>query len=346
MRKKIGILGAGSWATALAVLLAQKNYSIMMWARRQGLAEEINQLRENSSYLPGVTLPERVTASSDLEETLTGATDVIFGVPSHAFREVVRLALPYLSPEVIFINAAKGIEEGSLSRLSLVFGEEAGRGSLNRYVALSGPSHAEEVGRGIPTAVVAASASMEKAGYVQELFMDKSFRVYTNPDVTGVELGGALKNIIALGTGIADGLGLGDNTRAALMTRGLAEITRLGLAMGASPLTFAGLAGVGDLIVTCTSMHSRNRRAGIAIGKGCSLEEALARVRMVVEGVRTTRAAYLLAGRYEVEMPITGQICRVLFEGLSPRDAVDNLMTRERTREMEEAARVATTPEG
>ncbi|RJQ32413.1 MAG: NAD(P)H-dependent glycerol-3-phosphate dehydrogenase [Peptococcaceae bacterium] len=341
MHEKVAVIGAGSWATALAILLASKGYCVMIWARRQELVDEINKLRENDSYLPGVTIPERVTAASDLEETLSGATDVIFGVPSHAFRETIRTAISYLPPKAVIINVAKGIEEGSLSRLSLVFSEEVGTDDLSRYVVLSGPSHAEEVGRRTPTAVVAASVDIEKAEYVQDLFINNNFRVYTNPDVAGVELGGALKNIIALGTGIADGLGLGDNTKAALMTRGLAEITRLGIAMGAHPLTFAGLAGLGDLIVTCTSMHSRNRRAGMAIGKGFTLEEALAEIRMVVEGVRTTRAAYLLSGCYKVEMPITCQIYQVLFEGLSPRVAVNNLMTRGRTREMEEVAMAA-----
>ena len=223
--------------------------------------------------------------------------------------------------------------------MSMVFAEEAGADLLEKYVVLSGPSHAEEVGRDIPTAVVAASSCLKNAEYVQDLFMCEFFRVYTNPDVTGVELGGSLKNIIALGTGIADGLGFGDNTKAALMTRGLAEITRLGIAMGANPLTFSGLSGVGDLIVTCTSMHSRNRRAGIAIGQGEPVEEAVAGVRMVVEGVRTTKAARRLSARFAVEMPITEQIYRVLFEGLQPATAVSKLMTRGKTHEMEEVAR-------
>ncbi|MCL6634883.1 MAG: NAD(P)H-dependent glycerol-3-phosphate dehydrogenase [Peptococcaceae bacterium] len=341
MNRKIAVLGAGSWATALSVLLARKGCPVVMWSRRPELAAEINGTRENSRYLPGVVIPPGVTASIDLTEVLRGAGVVIFGVPSHAFRGVVRAALPHIPAGALLVNVAKGIEEDSLSRLSLVFAEEAGPGMLQRFVVLSGPSHAEEVGRDVPTAVVAASSSMESAECVQDLFMGERFRVYTNPDVVGVELGGALKNIIALGTGIADGLGFGDNTKAALMTRGLAEISRLGIAMGANPLTFAGLAGVGDLIVTCTSMHSRNRRAGMAIGRGRPLDEALAEVNMVVEGVRTTRAARRLAERCGVEMPITDQIHRVLFEGLSPFDAVSNLMTRGKTREVEEVARAA-----
>jgi len=341
MSGKIGVLGAGSWATALSVLLAQKGYQVRMWSRRPELADEINKARENSRYLPGVAVPSGIEVSVAMEYVLREAEAVVFGVPSHAFRDVVRAAISHIPGRVMLVNVAKGIEERSLNRLSVVYAEEAGRDRLERFVVLSGPSHAEEVGRSVPTAVVAASTCMESAEYVQDLFMGETFRVYTNPDVVGVELGGALKNIIALGTGIADGLGFGDNTKAALITRGLAEISRLGIVVGANPLTFAGLAGVGDLIVTCTSMYSRNRRAGMAIGRGRSLEEALAEVKMVVEGVRTTRAARRLAERHAVEMPITDQIYRVLFEGISPREAVANLMTRGKTHEMEEVARVA-----
>lgn len=341
MHKKIGVLGAGSWATALSVLLAKKGYSVSMWSIVPELIGQINEMRENQTFLPDVTLPIGIEAYGDLQQVLHGAEAVVFGVPSHAFREVLRKAGPFLPAGAILINVAKGIEEESLCRLSQAFAQEAGVDMLRRYVVLSGPSHAEEVGRGVPTAVVVASSCMESAEYVQELFMCEYFRVYTNPDVTGVELGGALKNIIALGTGIADGLGYGDNSKAALMTRGLAEITRLGFAVGANPLTFAGLAGVGDLIVTCTSMHSRNRRAGIAIGRGKPVEEALEEVRMVVEGVRTTRAARRLSRDLNVEMPITDQTYRVLFEGLSPGIAVKNLMTRGKTHEMEEVALAA-----
>lgn len=341
MGKLIGIIGAGSWATAIATLLAKKYYMVKIWARRPGQVEEINKTRENSHYLPGVRIPSNIEATVDLEQALWKAEVVVYGVPSHAFRETVRLSLPFLKRSSLYINIAKGIEEISLCRLSEAFAEEAGPEMLARYVTLSGPSHAEEVGRELPTAIVAASSQLESAGLVQDLFMGETFRVYTNPDVTGVELGGALKNIIALGTGIAEGLGLGDNTRAALMTRGMAEITRLGVSMGANPLTFAGLAGVGDLIVTCTSGHSRNRRAGIAIGKGHTVAEALKQVEMVVEGIRTTRAVHRLTAGYNVEMPITDQIYKVLFEALPPKVAVNNLMTRGRTGEMEEVAGLA-----
>ena len=339
MEKKVGILGAGSWATANSVLLAQKGFKVKLWSIMPEQVTEINETRENKSFLPGVTIPAGVEATGDLEQALSDAEAVVFGVPSHAFREVIRKVLSYIPGGAILINLAKGIEEDSLCRMSQVFTQEAGAAMAWRYVVLSGPSHAEEVGRMVPTAVVVASSCLESAEYAQDLFMCDFFRVYTSSDVTGVELGGALKNIIALGTGIADGIGYGDNTKAALMTRGLTEISRMGMAMGASPLTFAGLAGVGDLIVTCTSMHSRNRRAGIALGQGKSLDEALAEVKMVVEGVRTTRAARRLAQSLAVEMPITEQTHQVLFEGLAPAVAVNRLMTRGKTREMEDLAR-------
>ena len=332
---KVAIVGAGSWATALAQVLAQNDHSVVLWSRRKELALLINE-GENSRYLPGIKLNSGISADTDLEKVLQGAVAVVFGVPSHSFRDLLKSSLPHLKDDTVVINVAKGLEESSLLRLSEVFAEEAGEAALGRYTVLSGPSHAEEVGRNIPTALVAASQEMATAEYVQDLFMSQDFRVYTNPDIIGVELGGALKNIIALGTGIADGLEFGDNTKAAMMTRGLAEITRLGYSMGANLLTFAGLAGVGDLIVTCTSMHSRNRRCGIEIGRGKSLQEAVESVQMVVEGVRTTKVAYQLAKRQGVEMPITDQTYKVLFENLSPREAVLNLMGRGKKLEVEE----------
>ncbi|HAU31295.1 MAG: Glycerol-3-phosphate dehydrogenase [NAD(P)+] [Desulfotomaculum sp. 46_296] len=334
MCRKVAILGAGSWATALAVLLANKGLRVAVWSRRAQLAEEINNKRENMRYLPGVNLSGEIKFTDNMEEVLSGAGYVVFSVPSFAFRDVLREALPHLPAGSAIINGAKGLELDTLLRLSEVFYQEAGPGKFE-YVVLSGPSHAEEVSRGIPTAVVCAGYSEEYAAAAQDLFMTENFRVYTSSDVRGVELGGALKNIIALGTGISEGLGYGDNTTAALMTRGLAEITRLGVTMGANPSTFAGLAGVGDLIVTCTSRHSRNRRAGIEIGKGKSLQEALAIVKMVVEGVRTTSAARRLADLHGVEMPITEQIYLVLYDDLSPREAVINLMNRDRRNELE-----------
>ncbi|MFZ5644169.1 MAG: NAD(P)H-dependent glycerol-3-phosphate dehydrogenase [Bacillota bacterium] len=332
---KVSILGAGSWGTSLAIHLARKGYTPFLWSHRKEQVEEIKSTGRNIAYLPNVLIPESILISDDLEMSVRDATAVISAVPSHAFRDVLASCHRYFSPSTIIINAAKGIDENSLQRISEIFTEVSG-GSSDNYVVLSGPSHAEEVSIGMPTAVVVASGSDKNALKAQDILMSVDFRVYTNSDVTGVELGGALKNIIALGTGISDGLGFGDNTKAALMTRGLAEITRLGMAGGANPLTFAGLAGLGDLIVTCTSMHSRNRRAGIEIGKGKSPTEALESVRMVVEGFRTTRAAYKLSRKHNVEMPITAEIYRVLYEGGSAREAVFNLMGRGKRNEMEE----------
>lgn len=330
---KVVVLGAGSWATALAVLLAQKGLSVHMWARRREQAELLNSARQNEDYLPGVVFPETLSVTADPEEALHHSPVVVFGVPSHAVRETAALVRPYLNSCRLVVNTAKGLEEASLLRLTEVLGQELPAEYAQRIVVLSGPSHAEEVGKGIPTAVVVASADQEAATAAQDLFITPLFRVYTNTDVVGVELGGALKNIIALCCGVSDGLGFGDNTKAALMTRGLAEITRLGGALGAQPMTFLGLAGVGDLIVTCTSMHSRNRRAGIEIGRGCSVAEALAKVRMVVEGVRTTKAAKGLADNLGVDMPITNEAYQVLFLGADPREGMVNLMTRDKTRE-------------
>ncbi|MHB8170549.1 MAG: NAD(P)H-dependent glycerol-3-phosphate dehydrogenase [Thermincolia bacterium] len=332
----VSVIGAGSWGTALGVLLAKKGIEVKLWSRRSEQAGEINVTRENLRYLPGVVIPAGITATADIEEALAGTTAVVLGVPSHGLREMVRAIAPLMGDSRLIVNTAKGLEEGSFLRLSQVIEEELGE--KYRVVALSGPSHAEEVARDIPTAIVVAGRSRQAAEEAQDLFMTPKFRVYTNPDLAGVELGGALKNVIALCCGISDGLGFGDNTKAALMTRGLAEIARLGVDMGAQALTFAGLAGVGDLIVTCTSMHSRNRRAGIEIGKGKTVEEAMNSVQMVVEGVRTTRAAWGLAQSQGVEMPIIEQAYRVLFEGANPKETVVKLMTRGKTHEMEEVA--------
>lgn len=333
----VSILGAGSWGTALACHLARSGHRVRLWARRASHAAALAEARENTRYLPGVAIPAEVAVTADLPASLHGSEAVVFAVPSHAFRDTATLARPYL-PAAPVINVAKGIEEDTLLRLSEVWADLMGDRELQRYCALSGPSHAEEVGRAMPTALVAASPVPAVAEFVQDLFMSPCLRVYTNRDLTGVETGGALKNIIAVATGISDGLGFGDNTRAALMTRGLAEITRLGMRLGANPLTFAGLTGVGDLIVTCTSMHSRNRRFGMAVGRGRSVQEALAEVGQVVEGVRTTRAATRLAARFGVELPITRQVNAVLFEGLTPAEGVNLLMTRQRRHEIEEVA--------
>ncbi|MFZ3172229.1 MAG: NAD(P)H-dependent glycerol-3-phosphate dehydrogenase [Carboxydocellales bacterium] len=330
---KVSVLGAGSWATALAVLLAKKGVQVNLWSRRQEQVEELKAIRENQRYLPGITIPHQVTFFNDIAAALAGTQGVILGVPSHAVRETTALLRPFLQEQQILVNTAKGMEEGTTLRLSQVMAEELPASFAQRIVVLSGPSHAEEVGKDIPTAIVAASSNKQSALLTQDLFMTPKFRVYTNTDVIGVELGGSLKNVIALCCGISDGLGFGDNTKAALMTRGLAEITRLGNTMGADPMTFLGLAGVGDLIVTCTSMHSRNRRAGIAIGQGKSLQQAMDSVQMVVEGVRTTKVAHKLASKLQVDMPITQQAYEVLFGGASPLEGVGRLMLRDKTHE-------------
>ncbi len=336
--KKIAVLGAGSWGTALARHLASLGNDVYLWSRRTDLVDELKGTRENSNYLPGIVIPDQVRVTSDLEETLSGAKTVLYCVPSHSFRNMLTASLPGIKAGTLIVNTAKGIEEDTMLRMSQVFTRVAGAERSVDYVTLSGPSHAEEVARNMPTAVVVASTTQKSAEAAQDLFMGDSFRVYTNPDITGVELGGALKNIIALGTGIVDGLNGSDNAKAALMTRGLAEITRLGVAMHANPLTFAGLAGIGDLIVTCTSMHSRNRRAGIEIGRGKELNEVLKDMRMVVEGVRTTGVTHELAAKWGVEMPITEQVYQVLFKGLHPAQSVKNLLTRSKTHEVEEVA--------
>lgn len=334
IEERIAILGAGSWGTALAFHLAGKGSSPVLWSHRHDQVNEISAARKNQAYLPDVTLPHNVGITGDIEKALKESPVVISAVPSHAFRDVITKAMPFINEGSILINAAKGIDENTLQRMSEIYCGIPGSQKA-KYVILSGPSHAEEVSLGMPTAVVVASDDGGSAVKAQDVLMSGDFRVYTNDDVTGVELGGALKNIIALGTGISDGLGFGDNTKAALMTRGLAEITRLGVALKANPMTFAGLAGLGDLIVTCTSMHSRNRRAGIEIGRGKSPKEALASIQMVVEGFRTTRAAYRLSLEKGVDMPITRQIYGVLYQGESAMEAVVALMGRGKRNEIE-----------
>lgn len=340
MKKKIAVLGAGSWGTALAGLLGSKDYSVYLWGRPEDGVLEIEKYRENRRYLPGVILPETVSLTIDIREAVTGASVVVISVPSQAVREVTLNCKPWLGRRAVIVNTAKGLELGTHLRMSQVVAEILGENKSDRYAVLSGPSHAEEVGQGMPTAVVSASRCKRTAFLVQEVFMSSNFRVYTNPDVAGVELGGALKNIIALASGIAEGLGFGDNTKAALLTRGLSEIARMGAAMGARTQTFAGLSGIGDLVVTCNSRHSRNRRAGILIGQGKKLKEALEEVGMVVEGVTTTRAAYELARRIKVTMPITRATYEVLFRNKDPLEAVSELMRRRRKHEIEEIVKI------
>lgn len=335
---KIAVVGAGSWGTALAIVLGKKGYSVALWAREAEAAASLNRDRENLKYLKGCPIPESVVATNDLKEAIAGSGAVVLAVPSHAVREVTKRCKPFIEDNMYIVNTAKGFELETLKYLTTAIEEELGQGYSDNIVVLSGPSHAEEAGRGMPTVVVSTARKRKAAEYVQDIFMSDFFRVYTTPDLVGVQLAGALKNVIALATGISDGLGFGDNTKAALMTRGIAEITRLGVKMGADVKTFAGLAGIGDLIVTCTSMHSRNRRAGIQIGEGKKLEEVLQNMGMVVEGVRTTKAAMVLAKKYEVEMPITTSVYKVLFEDLNPDLAVKSLMLRGKKNEMEELA--------
>ncbi|HHX13982.1 MAG TPA: NAD(P)H-dependent glycerol-3-phosphate dehydrogenase [Clostridiales bacterium] len=333
MQQNIVILGAGSWGTALAISLSKNGHNVALWDIDTGHLEELSCHRENKRYLPDIALPEELRITNDLETDIPAAHIVLFAAPAQHFRSALQTAAPYMQAETIAVNVAKGIEQDSLLRLSEIADEEI-KGL--RYVVLSGPSHAEEVGRGQPTSVVAASIDRVIAEHVQDVFMSPRFRVYTSCDVIGVELGGALKNIIALGAGISDGMGFGDNAKAALMTRGLTEITRLGLRLGGQAGTFSGLSGVGDLIVTCTSMHSRNRRCGIMIGEGRSPEEAVKEVGMVVEGMFTTDAAYGLSQKIGVEMPITESIYQIIHHGAAVPDAVDYLMTRQKKHESED----------
>lgn len=333
MRKRIAVIGAGSWGTALAVSLSGNGHIIKIWDVNAEHLKELEEKRENIKYLPEVKLPEQVKIAYTIEEALKGADVVLFSAPAQHFRSALENAIPFLQSEMVIVNVAKGIEQKTLMRLSEIANEKL---PDSRYVVLSGPSHAEEVGRGMPTTLVAASEELELAEYIQDVFMTDSLRVYTNSDVTGVELGGALKNIIALGAGISDGMGYGDNAKAALMTRGITEIARLGVKLGANLGTFSGLTGIGDLIVTCTSMHSRNRRCGIMIGEGMEPTEATKKVGMVVEGIYTTEAAYQLAQKEGVEMPITEQIYHVINGGSDAREAVKSLMTRQKKHETEE----------
>ncbi|OAB44262.1 NAD(P)H-dependent glycerol-3-phosphate dehydrogenase [Paenibacillus glacialis] len=334
MSNKVSVLVAGSWGTALASVLAANNLDVSLWSRNLEQVNEINELHTNSRYLPGITLASNIIATSSMKDAVENSSAVVIVAPSSAMREVSRELKKYWKNDMICIHATKGFETETLHRMSSVISEELGcdEGDI---VVLSGPSHAEEVIRHCPTTVVVASLNKEKAEAAQELFMNSYFRVYTNRDMVGVELSGALKNIIALGAGMSDGLGFGDNAKAALLTRGLAEISRIGVELGANPLTFSGLAGIGDLVVTATSQHSRNWRAGSLIGKGTKLNDVLESMGMVVEGIRTTQAAHKLSIKHGVQMPITDQIYHVLFKERDTRTAVETLMGRDPKTEME-----------
>lgn len=328
--KNIAVIGAGSWGTAIAILLSSKGYNVRLWDVDSKRAEKLIADRENKQYLPNIKFPNTLHPIIEIEEVLAGVELAIFAAPAQQFRVALDNALPYIEKDTKIVNLAKGIEQHTLLRMSEIAYQKVPR---ENYAVLSGPSHAEEVGLQKPTTVVVASTSKETAEYVQDVFFAENFRVYTSQDVIGVELGGALKNIIALGAGISDGMEFGDNAKAALMTRGIAEISRLGVAMGADIHTFSGLSGVGDLIVTCTSMHSRNRRCGLAIGEGKGVKEAVDSVGMVVEGMYTAEAAYELAKKYDVEMPIVEGIYEIISKNASPKEIVKQLMLRDKKME-------------
>lgn len=323
---KVGILGAGSWGTALALLLYKNGHEVTMWSIDKSEVEMLQKEREHKKKLPGVKLPEEMTITNQLEEGMSGKDFLVLAVPSIYTRSTARSMKPYIRSGQIIVNVAKGIEEGTLKTLSEQIEEELPEADV---AVLSGPSHAEEVGRGLPTTCVVGAKTKETAVYLQKAFMSDVFRVYISPDILGIEIGGSLKNVIALAAGIADGLGYGDNTKAALITRGIAEITRLGVKMGGKAESFSGLTGIGDLIVTCASVHSRNRKAGYLMGQGKTMQEAMDEVQMVVEGVYSTKAAVELAKKYDVSMPIIEQVNRILFENKKPADAVRELMLRE-----------------
>jgi len=327
--KKIAIIGAGSFGTAIAVLLGSKGYSVSIWAREPEIVEGINKNGINPEYLTDLKLPELIEAFKSIEETVKDAEMIVFSTPSHALREVAKKTKPYLTGNEILVSVAKGIEQDSLMTPSQILVDVLEGVVLEDQIGiLTGPSHAEEVGKFKPTTVVASAYSKRAARMIQETFMTPMFRVYLNYDILGAEIGGALKNIMAIAAGIVDGAKLGDNAKAALMTRGLHEMKRMGSALGASQDTFSGLTGMGDLIVTCTSKHSRNRYVGYNIGKGKSLEEIKAGMNMIAEGVKTTRSVSQWSRKNNIEMPITDAVYKVLFENMDPKDAVHELMTR------------------
>ena len=324
---KISVLGAGSWGTALALLLNNNGHDVTIWSI---LPEEIEQLKvahENTRCLPGVKIPESIKLTADASLATSDKDVLVMAVASPYVRNTAHHLKDYIKDGQIIVNVAKGIEEDTLMTLTAVIEEEI---PCANVTVLSGPSHAEEVGRGLPTTCVVGAKDRETAEYLQNIFMSEVFRVYTSPDIIGIELGGALKNVIALAAGIADGIGYGDNTKAALITRGMYEIAKLGIAMGGKLETFTGLTGIGDLIVTCASMHSRNRRAGILIGQGKSYEEAMKEVNMVVEGVYAAKAAKKLSAKYNVDLPIVNEVNKILFEGSKPEEAVKELMLRDK----------------
>ena len=322
---KISVIGSGSWGTAIAWLLCNNGHDLTLWSYLEEENEMLCESHENKDKLPGVILPEAVKYTTSLEKAVNGADMLVMAVPSVAVRATSKNLKALVPDGMIIVDVAKGIEEATLKIMTDVIEEEIPQANV---AVLSGPSHAEEVGKGLPTTIVAGAHDIETAKRIQDVFMNPVFRVYTSLDMLGIEIGAALKNVIALAAGIADGLGYGDNTKAALITRGIAEISRLGVEMGAKASTFSGLTGIGDLVVTCASMHSRNRRAGILIGQGMSMQEAMDEVHMVVEGVYSAKAGLKLAEKYHVEMPIVKAVNEILFENKAASDAVMDLMQR------------------
>lgn len=326
----ISVLGAGSWGIALAVVLHNNGHQVNVWSIMEDEIKMLNEKREHVDKLPGVKLPQGMTFTSDLETSIKGKDMLVLAVPSPFTRSTSKAMKPFVSQGQLIVNVAKGVEEHTCLTLSEIIEEEIPQATV---AVLSGPSHAEEVGRGLPTTVVVGAKKKATAEYIQNIFMSDVFRVYTSPDVQGIELGGALKNVVALAAGIAAGLGYGDNTMAALITRGIAEIAQIGVAMGSNYETFAGLTGIGDLIVTCASKHSRNRKAGVLIGQGYTMDEAMKEVKMIVEGVYSAKAGMELAQKYNLEVPIIQQVNEVLFDNKSASEAVKDLMFRDKKME-------------
>ncbi len=329
MKNEYAVIGAGSWGTTLANLLAQKKYAVTLWCYETDLTERMQRNRINDFYLPDIVLADNLQFTSSLKQAVTDKKMLVFVAPSQVTRQVLEQALPYISPETMIVSASKGIENNTLKLLSEIFEELLPAAMHRQLVFLSGPSFAREVSQGMPTAVVAAGRDLGYAEQVQTIFSTEKFRVYTHTDVIGVELGGAMKNVIALAAGVADGLGFGYNSRAALITRGLAEMTRLGLKLGGKADTFAGLAGMGDLVLTCTGDLSRNRSVGIELGKGRKLDDILAGMTMIAEGVKTTLSAFQLAHKLNVDVPIIEQMYQILYQNKDPRQAVSDLMLRD-----------------
>ena len=324
---KVGIIGAGSWGIALSWLLTNNGCDVTVWSIIESEITMLQKEHEHKEKLPGVILSDTMTFSTNLKETISGKDFLILAVPSPYTRSTSKMMAPFVTQDQIIVNVAKGVEENTLMTLSEIIEQEIPQAKV---AVLSGPSHAEEVGKGMPTTIVIGCNDHSEAVYLQDIFMSEVFRVYTSEDVKGMELGAALKNVIALAAGMADGLGCGDNTKAALITRGITEIARLGVTMGCKRETFYGLTGIGDLIVTCASMHSRNRRAGILIGKGATMDEAMKEVKMVVEGVYSAKAALGLSKKYQISLPIIEQVNAVLFDGKKASDAMSELMLRDK----------------